>query len=74
MTENIERPDKDGPDSIQFRHHMGDIFNGLLAVGLSIQQVQDAPHFFRQNAEAHPGSWKHSMMYLGGFAIVARKE
>lgn len=74
VTEKIERPDKDGPDSIQFRHHMGDIFNGLLAVGLSIQQVQDSPHYFLQNAEALPGSWKHSMMYLGGFAIVARKE
>ena len=73
VTEYIERPDN-GPDGIQFRHHMGDIFNGLLDVGLSIQRVQDSPHYFRQNAEAHPGSWRHSMMYLGGFAIVARKE
>ena len=74
VTEKILRPDKDGPDSIQFRHYMGDIFNGLLEVGLSIQQVQDSPHYFRQNAEARPGSWDHSLMYLGGFAIVAKKE
>ena len=73
VTEYIERPDN-GPDGVQFRHHMGDIFNGLLDVSLSIQRVQDSPHYFRQNAEAHPGSWEHSMMYLGGFAIVARKE
>jgi len=73
-TKRIERPDIDGEDSIQFRHHMRDIFNGLLAVGLSIQQVQDSPHYFQQNAEACPGSWDHSLMYQGGFAIVTRKE
>lgn len=73
VTESIERPDEAGPDSIQFRHHMGDIFNGLLTVGLSIQQVQDAPHYFQQNADARPGGWKHSLMYLGGFAVVAAK-
>ncbi|MFQ6041867.1 MAG: class I SAM-dependent methyltransferase [Candidatus Poribacteria bacterium] len=74
VTEKIERPDKNGPDSIQFRHYMGDIFNELLEVGLSIQQVKDSPHYFRQNAEARPGSWDHSLMYLGGFAIVAGKD
>lgn len=74
VTKRIERPDKDGPDSLQFRHYMGDIFNGLLAVGLSIQQVQDSPHYFRQSPETRPGSWDHSLMYLGGFAIVARKD
>ena len=73
VPERIERPDKDEPDSIQFRHHMGDIFNGLLDLGLRIQQVQDSPHLFRQNADARPGSWDHSLMYLGGFAIVATK-
>jgi SAM-dependent methyltransferase len=73
-TESIERPDKDGPDSIQFRHHMGDIFNGLLGVGLSIRQVEDSPGYFLRKAEVRPGSWEHSDMYLGGFAIVARKE
>jgi SAM-dependent methyltransferase len=72
-TEWVEHPDDKGPDSLQFRHHMGDIFNELLAVGLSIEQVQDSPHYFRRNADARPGSWEHSMMYLGGFAIVARK-
>ena len=73
-TQGILRPDKDGPDSIQFRHHMDEIFNGLLDVGFSIQRVQDSPHYFQQNAKAHPGSWKHWQMHVGGFAIVARKE
>ena len=71
--ERIGQPDRNGPDSIQFRHHMGDIFNGLLDVGLSIQQVQDAPHYFQQSADERPGSWDHWLTYVGGFAIVARK-
>lgn len=72
-TEIVERLDEAGEDSLQFRHHMSEIFNGLLEVGLSIEQVQDSPHYFRPYAQAHPGSWAHSMAFLGGFAIVARK-
>jgi SAM-dependent methyltransferase len=72
-TAKILRPDDSGPDSMQFRHHMSEIFNGLLELGLSIGQVQDAPHYFRDYADAVPGSWEHSMMYLGGFSIVTRK-
>ncbi len=52
---------------------MGDIFNGLLEVGFSIQQVQDSPHYFQQDPEAPSGEWDHWLMYVGGFAIVARK-
>jgi SAM-dependent methyltransferase len=60
--------------SIQFRHHMADIFNGLIEQGFSIQQVQDSPQYFvQQNAEAEPGSWGHWLTYVGGFAVVARK-
>ena len=72
-TERVEQSGGDGPDSIQFRHHMSDIFNGLLELGLSIQQVQDSPHYFRRSRAVRPGSWDHSLKYLGGFAIVARK-
>jgi SAM-dependent methyltransferase len=73
-TARIERPDDGGPDSMQFRHHMSEIFNGLLELGLSIEQVQDSPHYFQDHSGAPPGSWEHSMMYLGGFAVVTRKE
>jgi len=54
---------------------MADIFNGLVAVGLSIQQVQDDPQYYvRQNAQAQLGSWAHWLTYVGGFAIVAKKD
>jgi SAM-dependent methyltransferase len=72
-TARVERPDANGPESMQFRHHMSEIFNGLLEVGLSIERVLDSPHYSRDHSNARPGSWKHSMMYLGGFAVVSRK-
>jgi SAM-dependent methyltransferase len=72
-TEMILHPDEDGPDSIQFRHHMGEIFNGLIEAGMSIERVEDDPHLFRQDPTVVPGSWDHYLLYLGGFAIVARK-
>ena len=73
--ERIERGEEDGVGgSIQFRHYMADIFNKLIAVGFSIQQVEDDPqHFSQQNAQAQPGSWDHWLTYVGGFAVVANK-
>ena len=60
-------------DAIQFRHYMGEIFNGLLATGFSIQQVQDRP-FDLPDPQAEPGSWDHWLTYVTGFVIVAKKE
>ncbi|MFX1253174.1 MAG: class I SAM-dependent methyltransferase [Promethearchaeota archaeon] len=69
-TERVRRR-KDGV--IEFRHTMSSIFNGLLAVGLSIDHVQEAPRH-QQYVEAKPGSWEHWLTYVTGFAIVAIKE
>jgi 2-polyprenyl-3-methyl-5-hydroxy-6-metoxy-1,4-benzoquinol methylase len=68
-TERIRRS-KDGP--IEFRHTLSSIFNGLLAVGLSIEHVQEAPYCY-QHTQAAPGSWKHWQTYVTGFAVVAKK-
>jgi len=70
-----ERIDRREDGAIEFRHYLGDIFNGLLAVGLSIQHVEEeAPHL-RPDPQARPGSWEHFQAYVGGaFAIVARKQ
>lgn len=57
---------------IEFRHYLNDIFNGLMAVGLSIQQVEEAPHYRQQHADTQPGSWEHWLTYVAGFAIVAK--
>ena len=62
------------PDgAIEFRHHLGDIFGGLTAAGLSIQRVQEDPHWRQTGAPATPGSWAHWLTYVVGFAVVARK-
>lgn len=64
----------DGEEAVEFRHYLGDIFNGLIAFGLSVQEVGEAPCHLRQNPHARPGSWEHAMGYIPwGLAIVARK-
>ena len=73
QTEWIERLDPKAPASLQFRHHMSEIFGGLMGVDLQIEQVQDSPHYFRDH-HAEPGTWGHSLEYLGGFAVVSRKR
>ncbi len=59
---------------IEFRHYLTDIFNGLMEVGLSIQQVEEARHFLQQDADTQPGSWEHWLTYAVGFAIVAKAK
>jgi len=56
----------------EFRHTLSSIFNELLATGLSIEQVQEAPYYQLQ-VQAPPGSWEHWRMYVPRFAVVARK-
>jgi SAM-dependent methyltransferase len=72
--ENGEPQGGEPDGSRQFRHYLADIFNGLLAVGLSIEQVQDSPQYFlAENAQARPGTWAHWLTYVAEFAVVARK-
>jgi SAM-dependent methyltransferase len=61
---------KDGP--IEFRHTLSSIFNGLLAVGLSIEHVQEAP-YYHMHTQATPGSWEHWQTHVIGFAVLAKK-
>jgi len=72
--ERVECPPEGTEGSIQFRHYMADIFGGLVAAGLTIQQVMDDPQYYlAENARAQPGTWDHWLTYVGAFAIVARK-
>jgi SAM-dependent methyltransferase len=61
-------------EAIEFRHYLRDIFGGLLAAGFSIQRVEEEPGFEQQDPTLEPGSWEHSLEYLVGFVMVARKE
>jgi SAM-dependent methyltransferase len=65
--------DREG--AVEFRHFFSDIFNGLIALGLSVQEVQEAPCHLQHDPKARPGSWEHAMAHIPwGLAIVARKE
>jgi SAM-dependent methyltransferase len=55
----------------EFRHHLSDIFNGLIEAGLSIRRVEEGPHYRRAGADARPGSWEHWLTYSAAFAVVA---
>jgi len=57
---------------IEFRHHLKDIFNGLVEAGFSIKHVEESQSYRRQNADVKPGSWEHWLTYFAPFAIVAR--
>jgi 2-polyprenyl-3-methyl-5-hydroxy-6-metoxy-1,4-benzoquinol methylase len=65
-----QRPDC----AVEFRHYMRDIFNGLICLGLSIDQVEDNDFPETQLVvQMAPGSWQHSLGYLVGFVVVAKK-
>lgn len=56
-----------------YRHYMSDIFNGLVAEGLSLRHVEERP-YAQPDAHAVAGSWHHQACYNVGFAIVAAKD
>ena len=61
--------------AIEFRHYMDDIFNGLLAQGFTILQVEDLSRYVQLDPHALPGSWEYEDTYFGGhFVIVAKKN
>ena len=61
--------------AIEYRHYLSEVFNGLVAVGLSIQHVCEAPCHLQNNPTADPGSWEHIQAHIPWlFAIVARKH
>ena len=59
--------------AFDFRHYLGDIFNGLLDNGFRIEHVEERA-WTQPDLEATPGSWAHQMAYNVSFAIVAKKE
>ena len=54
------------------RHYFGDIFNGLIEIGFSIELVEDLP-FCPPDLQAPPGSWRHEAAYNFGLLVIARK-
>jgi hypothetical protein len=62
-------------DAMESGRYMGDIFNGLLDSGFSIQRVRDAPYYWQENPQAQRASWTHQRTSVAGESvIVATKE
>lgn len=64
------------PDSVPatYRHYMRDVFNGLIAEDLVIQEVTESPHRFLPLEGLEPGGWDHWLRFLGGqVCVVTRK-
>jgi len=72
---SVRRQEIEGREAADFRHYLGDIFNGLLEAGFVIKEVHEAPVHLQHNAEVSPGSWEHWLMYVPSqFAVVATKQ
>lgn len=61
--------------AVEFRHYLSDIFTGPIEVGLTVEEVVEAPRHLRPpDSHATPGSWAHMLSHVQhSFAIVARK-
>ena len=73
VKKRMDPPDDDGEPSVQFRHYLDEIFNGLLDAGFSIQRVHEPWRRHQPDPDARPGTWKHCGAYTAGLCILARK-
>jgi len=69
----VHKSSQDAGGPIEFRHYLSEVFNGLLALGFSIQEVREDPRYLRGDAQPSPGSWDHFLLYMPGFAVVAKR-
>jgi SAM-dependent methyltransferase len=62
-------------ESLEFRHLLKDIFNGLIESGLTIAHVEEYPRHLDPPAGARPGTLDHMLGYVQSyFVIIARKD
>jgi SAM-dependent methyltransferase len=61
-------------DTVEFRHLMSDIFNGLIECGFVIRGVWDDPRHLQDTGAEKPGTYDHVLGFVAKhFAIVAEK-
>jgi 2-polyprenyl-3-methyl-5-hydroxy-6-metoxy-1,4-benzoquinol methylase len=61
--------------SVEFRHLLSDIFNGLIELGFIIKGVWEDPRHIHHNTKVEPGSYAHMLTYVQHhFAILAQKS
>lgn len=74
----VKEKKREGKNVFEFRHYLGEVFNGLIENGFTIEQVQESPSYndlYGNGQSPEPGSWLHSELYIhGAFFILARKK
>ncbi len=74
----IKEKKREGKQVTEFRHYLGEIFNGLIDNGFIIEYVNESPSYndlYGDGSPPKPGSWLHSELYIpGSFFILARKK
>ena len=62
------------PDGmLEFRSYLGEVFNGLIDLGFSIQRVFETPREL-PNPKDQPGGYRHWHAFTaGGYTILAKK-
>jgi len=74
----VKEKKREGKSVTEFRHYLGEVFNGLIESGFTIEQVQESPNYndlYGSGQTPEPGSWLHSELYIhGAFFILARKK
>ncbi len=75
---SVKEKKREGKEVTEFRHYLGEVFNGLIENEFVIEQVQESPSYndlYGDGQSPEPGSWLHSELYIhGGFYILARKK
>ena len=62
-------------ESMEYRHLLRDMFNGLIEAGFTIVRVEEDPRHLKPPAGAEPGTARHMLGYVQNyFAVVSRKD
>ena len=75
ITKPYAQRERRRPDGmIEFRHYLGQVFNGLIDLGFSIQRVFESPSRLPSPKDP-PGRYRHWEAFIGGaYTIVAKKQ
>lgn len=67
-------PEEERDGFFEFRHHLSDMFNGLVETGFTVEGVWEDPRHLRHDPQAQPGTDRHVLNSVQKFfCILARK-
>ncbi|MFC1475626.1 class I SAM-dependent methyltransferase [Candidatus Zixiibacteriota bacterium] len=68
-------PEEEQDGFSEFRHHLSDVFNGLIDAGFTIEGVWEDPRHLQHDPQAQPGTDRHLLNSVQKFfCILVRKK